>query len=56
VFNIYFTRTAEQGGAGIGLYIVKTRITSMKGTIEVIENEFKPNGTTLRIELPFINS
>lgn len=56
VFNIYFTRTAEQGGAGIGLYIVKTRITSMKGTIEVVENEFKPTGTTLRIELPFINS
>lgn len=56
VFNIYFTRTAEDGGAGIGLYIVKTRINSMKGNVEVIENEFKPYGTTIRIQLPFVNN
>ncbi len=56
VFNIYFTKTAEDGGAGIGLYIVKTRIESMKGTVEVIENEFKPHGATLKIVLPFVNT
>jgi signal transduction histidine kinase len=55
VFNIYFTRTAEQGGAGIGLYIVKTRIQSMKGTVEVVDNELKPTGTTLKITLPYAN-
>jgi len=53
VFNIYFTRTAEQGGAGIGLYIVKTRIESMKGTVEVIDNELNPTGATFKIILPF---
>lgn len=56
VFNIYFTKTAEVGGAGIGLYIVKTRIKSMNGSVEVVENEYKPNGTTIKIELPFINT
>ncbi len=56
VFNIYFTKTAEDGGAGIGLYIVKTRIESMKGTVEVIENEFKPHGATFKIVLPFVNT
>ncbi|KAA9325169.1 sensor histidine kinase [Adhaeribacter soli] len=53
IFNIYHTSTAEQGGAGIGLYVVKTRIESMKGSVEVIENEFKPTGATFKIELPF---
>ncbi len=56
VFNIYFTKTAEDKGAGIGLYIVKTRIESMKGTVEVIDSEFKPHGTTLKIVLPFVNT
>jgi signal transduction histidine kinase len=56
VFNIYFTKTAEDGGAGIGLYIVKTRIESMKGTVEVIDNEFKPHGATFKIVLPFVNT
>lgn len=55
IFNIYFTRTAHLGGAGIGLYIVKTRIKSMKGTIELVENEFKPTGTTFKIVLPFVD-
>jgi signal transduction histidine kinase len=53
IFNIYFTRTAEQGGAGIGLYAVKTRIKAMKGSIEVVENEFNPTGATFKIVLPF---
>lgn len=56
VFNIYFTKTADDKGAGIGLYIVKTRIESMKGTVEVIDSEFKPHGTTLKIVLPFVNT
>ena len=53
IFDIFFTKTAEDGGAGMGLYTVKTRIESMQGTIEVIENELKPTGATFKIKLPF---
>ncbi|WP_299886916.1 sensor histidine kinase [uncultured Lacinutrix sp.] len=52
IFNIYFTTTESEGGAGMGLYIVKTRINAMKGSVELIENEFKPTGTTFKICLP----
>lgn len=55
VFNIYFTRTENKGGAGIGLYIVKKRIEAMKGGVKVVESEFKPTGTTIEIILPFAN-
>lgn len=53
VFGLYNTTTEEQGGAGIGLYIVKTRVESMKGTVEIIDSEFNNIGTTIKIELPF---
>lgn len=52
IFDIYYTTTAEQGGAGLGLYIVKTRIEALKGTIEVTAREFR-RGTTFKITLPF---
>ena len=52
---LYFsdTTTASQGGAGLGLYIVKTRLEAINGSIEVIENELEPKGTTFKIMLPF---
>lgn len=53
IFEIFHTNTAEDGGAGIGLYMVKNRIESMEGSIEVVENEFKPKGATFKIVLPF---
>ena len=53
IFGLFNTRTAEQGGAGIGLYIVNTILKSLNGSIEVIENEFKPTGATFKINLPF---
>jgi signal transduction histidine kinase len=53
VFEIYYTTTAEQGGAGLGLFIVKTRIEALKGTVSVVNSEFSPLGTTLKISLPF---
>jgi len=53
VFELYYTTTAEEGGAGIGLFIVKTRIEALKGTVEVIDNELLPNGTTIKVTLPF---
>ncbi|MFW0737688.1 sensor histidine kinase [Flavobacterium sp. T12S277] len=53
IFDIFFTTTAEEGGAGMGLYMTKTRIEAMGGEIEVIENEFKPTGASFKIILPF---
>ena len=53
VFGIYNTTTQEQGGAGIGLYIVRTRVESLKGKVFVIDSEFGNIGTTVKIELPF---
>lgn len=53
IFGLFNTRTAEQGGAGVGLYIVNTILKSLKGKIEVIENEFKPTGATFKITIPF---
>ena len=53
IFGLYNTRTAEQGGAGVGLYIVEKQIKALNGTIEVVENEFKPFGATFKITIPF---
>jgi signal transduction histidine kinase len=53
IFGLYNTRTAEQGGAGIGLYIVEKRIEALKGSVELVENELKPTGATFKIKLPF---
>jgi signal transduction histidine kinase len=55
IFGLYNTRTAEQGGAGIGLYIVEKRIEALKGTVELVEPELKPTGATFKIRLPFNN-
>lgn len=53
IFDIYYTTTAEEGGAGLGLFIVKTRIEALRGTIEVTPSEFHPKGASFKIILPF---
>ena len=53
IFDMYYTTTADLGGAGIGLYIVKTRVESLKGSISVINSEFAPKGATFKISFPF---
>ncbi|GAB2625830.1 ATP-binding protein [Emticicia sediminis] len=53
IFELYFTTTAEQGGGGIGLYNARTRMNALHGTIELVENEYLPTGTTFKITLPF---
>ena len=53
IFDIFYTTTAMEGGAGLGLYIVKTRLESLNGKIEVVESEFSPNGITFKITIPF---
>jgi signal transduction histidine kinase len=53
VFDIFYTTTASQGGAGLGLYIVKTRVEALKGEIEIVESEFQSCGATFKITFPF---
>jgi signal transduction histidine kinase len=56
VFEIYYTTTAEQGGAGLGLFIVKTRIEALNGKVEIVDSEFGIKGATFKITLPFKKS
>lgn len=53
VFGLYNTTTEKDGGAGIGLYVVKTRVESLKGNVKIINSEFGDVGTTIQITLPF---
>lgn len=53
VFGLYNTTTAEQGGGGIGLYVVRLRVGTLNGTVNIQDSEFAPLGTTIHIELPF---
>ena len=53
VFGLYNTTTEDQGGAGIGLYVVKTRVESLKGIVTIEDSEFGNVGTTVKIVLPF---
>lgn len=53
VFGLYNTTTERQGGAGIGLYVVKMRVESLHGTVTVEDSEFGEKGTTMKIVLPF---
>lgn len=53
VFDIYFTTTQEQGGAGMGLYIVQTNLETFGGVAEVIDSEFIHEGTTIKLTIPF---
>jgi signal transduction histidine kinase len=53
MFDMYTTTTQEQGGAGMGLFIVKTNIEAFAGTVQLIESKFSPNGATFCITIPF---
>ena len=53
IFALYYTTTELQGGAGIGLYIVKTRVQSLGGSVAVVDCEFGEIGTTIKITIPF---
>ena len=55
IFDVFYTTTADLGGAGLGLYIVRTRLKSINGTISLEPNEFKPTGTTFKIVIPLIH-
>ena len=53
IFDVFYTTTAEHGGAGMGLFIVKTRLEAIKGSIELVENQFLPTGATFKLTFPF---
>ena len=53
IFALYYTTTELQGGAGVGLYIVKTRVQSLGGSVAVVDSEFGEIGTTIKITIPF---
>lgn len=52
IFDVFYTTTADLGGAGLGLYIIRSRLESIKGLITLEENEFKPTGATFKIIIP----
>ena len=54
VFGMYNTTTQEQGGAGIGLYVVKTNVEALGGEVSIESNEEGLRvGTTIKIIIPF---
>lgn len=52
VFGLYNTTTESQGGAGVGLYIVRARVNSLKGKVTVVDSEYGNVGTTIEINIP----
>jgi signal transduction histidine kinase len=55
IFDIYFTTTADSGGAGIGLYTVKKRLQALNGSIQLISPEYISSGTSFFLTIPFNN-
>ncbi len=52
LFDIYQTTTSEDGGNGMGLFMVRTNLEAVKGTIEVIKPEFN-KGSSFKVYFPF---
>ena len=52
IFEVYHTTTAEDGGNGMGLYMIRTNINAVNGSIRTVNSELE-NGATFEIVLPF---
>jgi len=52
IYEIYFTTTSEDGGNGMGLYMVKTNLEAINGSIKVTNSELG-NGATFELKFPF---
>lgn len=52
IFEIFFTTTAEFGGQGMGLYMVKTNMEAIQGRIDLIDSEFE-RGATFKLMFPY---
>lgn len=55
IFDLFFTTTADYGGAGLGLYIVRTRLEAVHGSIALVDSELG-TGATFKITIPFNKS
>lgn len=55
VFGLYNTTTAEQGGAGVGLFVVRSRVKALGGKVHINDSEFGNLGTTRKIDIPLIS-
>jgi len=53
IFDVFYTTTADEGGAGMGLFIIKTRMEAFQGSIELVESIFKPSGATFKLSFSF---
>lgn len=52
IYEVYYTTTAEEGGNGMGLYMVKTNLEAIKGSIKLIDSEYN-SGVTFELVFPF---
>ncbi|ALG68723.1 sensor histidine kinase [Beggiatoa leptomitoformis] len=52
IFEIYFTTTRAQEGLGLGLYVIKTYMDAIKGSIELIDSEYTP-GASFKLTFPY---
>jgi signal transduction histidine kinase len=52
IWVAHHTTTSEDGGTGMGLYMIRTNINAVHGSIEAIDSELN-EGATLKITLPF---
>lgn len=52
IFNLYYSTTQDQGGAGLGLYVVRKRLSSINGHISVVNPIYTP-GASFEVILPF---
>lgn len=52
VYEIYYTTTAEEGGNGMGLYMIKTNLAAIKGHIELVNSELE-HGASFKLTFPF---
>lgn len=52
MFEMFKTTTAEEGGAGLGLFIVRTRMKALNGSVELTDSVFAPKGASFKLTLP----
>lgn len=52
IFEMFKTTTAEQGGAGLGLFIARTRMEALNGKVELVPSVFSPIGASFKLSLP----
>lgn len=52
MFEMFKTTTAEEGGAGLGLFIARSRMKALNGSIELVDSVFAPKGASFKLTLP----